>query len=71
MSQRRETIHRWDFTAVVISFLISSPLRRDRCLRMFSTMGHAGPEGGFALIGWLSTRVQCSGLVSGFAFTTA
>ena len=62
MSQRRETIHRWDFTAVVISFLISSLVETGSLFAMFSTMGHAGPEGGFALIGWLSTAFNLPGL---------
>jgi hypothetical protein len=30
---------------------------------MFSTMGHAGPEGRFAFIGWLATFLNFPGLL--------
>ena len=63
MSQSREAIHRWDFTAVMISFLLSSIVEIGSLFAMFSTLGHAGPEGRFAVVGWLSTAFNVVGLV--------
>lgn len=54
MSLPLERIHRWDTKVVIVSFLVGSILEAGSLFAMFSTLGHAGPEGGFALVGWLS-----------------
>src|SRR5262245_49361744 len=45
-----------------LSFLLASAVEAASLAAMFSTMGHAGPEGPFALIGWLATILNFPGL---------
>src|ERR1051325_6410231 len=57
LSNRTKTL-RHDRATVVISFLIAFAVEAASLVAMFSTMGHAGPDGRFALIGWLSTLMN-------------
>ena len=67
VSTRRERIHLLDITAIVSAFVIASLFEAVTLFTMFSTMGHAGPEGRFALLGWLSLAMNLPGLwLAGF-----
>ena len=45
----------WALLAAVVLEGVSGPL-------MFATLGHAGPEGRFAIFGWLATLINLPGL---------
>ncbi len=47
---------------LIFSFLFASAIEAASLAALFSTMGHAGPEGRFAVIGWLSTIFNFPGL---------
>ena len=61
----REKIHRLDPGALTISFLLAASLEVGSLVAMFSMMGHAGPEGPFALVGWIATAFNLPGLFLG------
>lgn len=49
-------------TELAVSFVFASALEAASLAAMFFTMGHAGPEGEFALIEWLFTGFNLPGL---------
>ena len=63
LRQNRKTVDRWEKTAIAISaFFLSSLVEMGSLYAMFSTMGHAGPVGRFANIGWLATAMNLPGI---------
>lgn len=57
MLNRREKI-----IIAISACVLSSLVEIASLYAMFSTMGHAGPEGGFASIGWLATAMNLPGI---------
>lgn len=56
------TFQRETTIIVALAFVLGSLVEVGSLYAMFATMGHAGPEGPFATIGWLATVMNLPGM---------
>jgi hypothetical protein len=59
---RGRRIHSYDSVALFGGIVLACFLEAASLIAMFQTMGHAGPEGGFAIAGWLGLLMNFPGL---------
>jgi RsiW-degrading membrane proteinase PrsW (M82 family) len=59
----RQIVHVWDLKGVVWSFLGAVLIEGASLWLMFLSLGHAGPEGRFAMLGWIGVGLNFPALL--------